>query len=51
MASEGKNASGLASFKGKGYAMWKEKLLTHINNQDQLHKRKQLEKVCQKCVC
>ncbi|KAE8898082.1 hypothetical protein PF005_g16943 [Phytophthora fragariae] len=31
--------------------MWKEKLLTHINNQDQLHKRKQLEKVCQKCVC
>ncbi|KAE9052721.1 hypothetical protein PR001_g203 [Phytophthora rubi] len=44
MASEGKNASGLESFKGKGYAMWKDKLLTHINTQDQLHKRKQLEK-------
>ncbi|EGZ27242.1 hypothetical protein PHYSODRAFT_414258, partial [Phytophthora sojae] len=44
MASEGKNASGLESFKGKGYAMWKDKLLTHINTQDQLYKRKQLEK-------
>ncbi|KAE9010250.1 hypothetical protein PR003_g23579 [Phytophthora rubi] len=44
MISEGKNASGLESFKGKRYAMWKDKLLTLINTQDQLHKRKQLEK-------
>eukprot|EP00644_Phytophthora_capsici_P013948 jgi/Phyca11/119873/e_gw1.40.431.1 len=44
MASEGKTSSGLEQFKGKGYAMWKDKLVSHINTQDQLYKRKQLEK-------
>ncbi|KAE8875465.1 hypothetical protein PF005_g21251 [Phytophthora fragariae] len=44
MASDGMNASGLESFKGKRYAIWKDKLLTHSNTQDQLYKRKQMEK-------
>ncbi|EGZ09990.1 hypothetical protein PHYSODRAFT_420741, partial [Phytophthora sojae] len=44
MTTEKKSAGGLEAFNGKGFAMWKDKLLTHVNHLDQLYKRKQLEK-------
>ncbi|KAG2983986.1 hypothetical protein PC123_g24853 [Phytophthora cactorum] len=44
MVTEGRSTSSLERFNDKGLAMWKDKLLTHVNHLDQLYKRKQLEK-------
>lgn len=44
MSTDAKSGGGLEKFKGKSYTMWKDKLLTHVNQLDHQYQRKQLEK-------
>eukprot|EP00644_Phytophthora_capsici_P019312 jgi/Phyca11/132257/e_gw1.146.25.1 len=44
MTTDAKSGGSLEKFNGKSYTMWKDKLLTHVNQLDHVYQTKQLEK-------
>ncbi|OWZ16681.1 hypothetical protein PHMEG_0009488 [Phytophthora megakarya] len=44
MTADAKSGGGLEKFKGKSYTMWKDKLLTHVNQLDHEYLARLLEK-------
>ncbi|OWZ06838.1 hypothetical protein PHMEG_00020859 [Phytophthora megakarya] len=44
MTADAKSGGGLEKFKGKSYTMWKDKLLTHVNQLNHEYLTKLLEK-------